>query len=538
MICSAFSLRRAALLAGSAFVLVSGFSTAADTRRPNIVLIVADDLGWRDLSAQGSTFYESPRIDSLAREGVRFTQGYATCQVCSPSRASLMTGQFPARLRITDWIGAAEGTDWKRNTMLLPAYYRHELPPERLTIAEALKEAGYATFFAGKWHLGDTELDWPEYHGFDVNKGGHNRGSPPGGYFSPYENPRLADGPPGEHLPLRLGRETADFIDAHADRPFFATLCFYSVHGPAQTTQTLWQKYRDKAAVTAEPTKRFGDERRRPIREVQDNPIYGGMIEAMDQGVGMVLDALDRHGLRENTVVIFTSDNGGVASGDHWATSNLPLRGGKGYQWEGGVRVPFLVSWPGHIAPRLETDAVVSGVDIYPTVLDLAGLPLRETEHRDGVSLAGALRDKTPVPDRMLVWHYPHYGNQGGDPSSIVRHGNWKLVHTYEDDRDELYRLVEDPMETTDVAAIYPEQTKRMRAELESWLREAEVALPVRNPDYDPEVAVAAIETEMTKGKARLERQAADMLSADWVPEGGWWQDRARQSKPVSADHE
>jgi arylsulfatase A-like enzyme len=521
-----FIVRPVVLLVASVAWFTLSSPVLAEQRRPNVVLIVADDLGWRDLSGQGSTFYESPRIDALAKSGVRFTQGYATCQVCSPSRASLMTGQFPARLRITDWIGAAEGTAWKRNTKLLPAYYRHELPPERVTIAEALNEAGYATFFAGKWHLGDTELDWPEYHGFDVNRGGHNRGSPPGGYFSPYANPRLTDGPPGEYLPLRLGRETADFIEAHADQAFFATLCFYSVHGPAQTTQSLWEKYRVKATSEPQPTARFGEERRRPIREVQDNPIYGGMIEAMDQGVGFVLDALERNNLTENTIVIFTSDNGGVASGDHWATSNLPLRGGKGYQWEGGVRVPFIVAWPAQVAPRVEERAVVIGTDIYPTVLALAGLPLRPTEHLDGVSLEPALRGQADVPERALIWHYPHYGNQGGDPSSIVRRGNWKLIHTYEDGRDELYQMAEDPMETTDVAAKYPDLTVRLRAELDAWLVAAQAELPVINPDYDPVAAAVEREREMTTGKAQQERRAVEMLSLDWVPDGGWWEAR------------
>ena len=513
--------------AGALLALSLAAAATARTARPNVVLIVADDLGWSDLSVQGSPFYETPRIDSLATDGVRFTQGYATCQVCSPSRASLMTGQFPARLNITEWIGAAAGTDWKRNTMLLPAIYRHELPPERVTIAEALKEAGYATFFAGKWHLGDTEQDWPEYHGYDINKGGHDRGSPPGGYFSPYGNPRLTDGPPGEYLPLRLGRETADFIAEHADRPFFATLCFYSVHGPAQTTQARWQKYRDKAAsALPQPAERFGDERRKPIRAVQDNPIYGGMIDAMDEAVGLVIDALDRLDLRENTIVIFTSDNGGVASGDHWATSNLPLRGGKGYQWEGGLRVPFIVSWPGRIAARTDETAVVSGADIFPTVLDLAGLPLRPTEHVDGASLAGSLRDGTALPERALVWHYPHYSNQGGDPSSVIRRGNWKLVHTLEDGRDELYRLDLDPMETTDVAASFPQETAELRAELNAWLKGANANTTFTNLYYDAAKAADAREREMTAGKARLEAEAAAMLEPTWSPKAGWWQDK------------
>ena len=511
------------LLLGAAAELV-----AVEAPPPNVVLIVADDLGWRDLGAQGSTFYESPRLDALAAGGVRFTQAYAACQVCSPSRASLVPGPYPARVGITDWIGAASGEAWKRNTALLPAAYRWGLPHERVTVAEAFQDAGYATFFAGKWHLGETEEEWPEFHGFEINQGGHNRGTPPGGYFSPYRNPRLEDGPPGEHLPLRLGRETADFVTAQAatGRPFFAMLSFYSVHGPAQTTQARWAKFRAKAAALPEPVTRFGEERRRPIREVQDNPVYGGMIEAMDEAVGTVLDALAAAGVAENTVVIFTSDNGGVASGDHWATSNRPLRGGKGYQWEGGLRVPFIVSWPGQVAPRVDEATLISGIDVYPTLLELAALPARPAEHVDGRSLAVTLRTGAAAPERTLIWHYPHYGNQGGDPSAVVRRGDWKLVHTFEDGRDELYRLGEDPMETTDVAAEYPALTAELREALTAFWTEVGAQFPVTNPHHDAAAQAQAREREMSAGRAKLETDAAAMLAPDWVPPGGWWETR------------
>ena len=260
-------------------------------RKPNVVFILADDLGWRDLSVEGSDFYESPHIDRIAKEGMRFTQGYATCQVCSPSRASLVTGKYPARLDITNWKGAQEKEDWKRNTKLLPPAYNWSLPHEDTTLAEAFKNAGYATFFAGKWHLGD-EGSFPEDHGFDINIGGHHRGSPPGGYFSPYENPKMEDGENGEYLPLRLGKETARFIESHKDKPFLAYLSFYNVHGPIQTTKALWEKYREKAVNRPVAKTRFLIERTTPVRQVQDNPLYAGMVEAMDDAVGMVLDCL------------------------------------------------------------------------------------------------------------------------------------------------------------------------------------------------------------------------------------------------------
>lgn len=505
--------------------LSSPFATPqaqAAQKRPNVVLIVADDLGWKDLSVQGSEFYESPNLDRLANSGARFTDGYAACQVCSPSRASLMSGQYPARLGVTDWIGAPEEEEWDRNTRMLPPTYRHELPHERTTIAEALKEAGYATFFAGKWHLGDRETDWPEHHGFDINKGGFDRGGPPGGYFSPYGNPRLEDGPDGEYLPLRLGRETAQFIESNADRPFFATLCFYSVHGPAQTTKELWEKYRQKAAQQPQPAHRMGVEARNPIRIVQDNPIYGGMIEAMDQAVGIVMEALEKNGLAEDTIIVFTSDNGGVASGDHWATSALPLRGGKGYQWEGGIRVPFFVSWPGTIPAGTVSDQPVIGTDVYPTILDLAGLPLRPEEHADGVSLAPALQNK-PLPDRALYWHYPHYGNQGGDPVSIIRDGHWKLVLFHETKSIELYHLDQDPGERNNLVAMYPEQSQRLQQKLKNWLAGMDAKMPLPNENFDEKRFAEAQARIPGPYKERQEKAAAQILEEDWSPNPSWW---------------
>ncbi len=266
---------------------------AASADRPNVLFILADDLGWRDLSGEGSVFYESPHIDRIANEGMRFRQGYATCQVCSPSRASIMTGKYPARLAITDWIGAAEGTAWKRNTRLLPAHYVHHLPHEDVTLAEAFRQAGYRTFFAGKWHLGSAGSH-PEDHGFEFNVGGHHRGSPPGGFFAPYNNPKMTDGPPGESLPIRLGQETAQFIETHREEPFFAFLSFYSVHAPLQTTQRLWAKYREKTTQHPAPDHRFIVDRTSPVRQIQDHPVYGGMVEAMDDAVGIAAKSSDQ----------------------------------------------------------------------------------------------------------------------------------------------------------------------------------------------------------------------------------------------------
>ena len=355
-------------------VVFSGGLASAAPERPNIVFILADDLGWRDLSNEGSTYYETPHIDRIAREGMKFTRGYATCQVCSPSRASILTGKYPPNHGITTWIGEVVGEKWRtrgRHDSLLPPEYDRALRKEEISLAEVFRDAGYTTFFAGKWHLG-SKGSWPTDHGFQINKGGWRVGGPHGGFFSPYKNPNLSDGPDGESLPVRLGEETASFIEDHKGGPFLAYLSFYSVHAPIQTTKELWKKYRDKAAAAGLAEKRFIFDRRLGVRQVQDCPIYGGMMEAMDDAVGIVLDKLDELGLAEKTVVCFTSDNGGVSSGDAFATSNLPLRGGKGRQWEGGIREPFYIKAPG-ITKAGSTSAVpVSGIDFYPTLLELS----------------------------------------------------------------------------------------------------------------------------------------------------------------------
>lgn len=504
------------------------------TKQPNVLFILADDLGWRDLSNEGSTFYESPHIDRIANEGMKFTRGYATCQVCSPSRASIMTGKYPARLNITDWIGAAMGEKWNRNTKLLPAIYNHNLPHEDTTIAEAFQASGYKTFFAGKWHLGG-EGSHPEDHGFGTNVGGHHRGSPPGGFFSPYKNPKLKDGPKGELLPLRLGQETADWIETNKDQPFFAFLSFYCVHAPIQSTEALWQKYRAKAVAQEQPENRFIMDGRLPIRQVQDNPLYAGMVESMDDGVGIVLEKLDQLGLTEDTIIVFTSDNGGVAAGDGKPTSNLPLRGGKGRQWEGGIREPFYIrTGDGQTGT---TDVLAIGTDFYPTLLDLCGIASRPDQHVDGKSLAPVLTsnptaqseaDLELLNKRTLYWHYPHYGNQGGDPSSIIRKGDWKLISYLEEDKVELYNVDDDIGEQTNVASAHPEKVTTMKAELKRWLIETDAALPTTNPKFSAEKS--AMEEIRTKEKVlpNLERQQAAFLDPDFVPRGGWWEETGK----------
>ncbi|MGI9551625.1 MAG: sulfatase [Aurantibacter sp.] len=493
-------------------------------KKPNVLFILVDDLGLKDLSCTGSTFYETPNVDRIANEGIVFTQGYAASRVCSPSRASIMTGKFTARHKITDWIGAKSGTDWRtvnRHDKLLPAAYIHQLPQEDLTLAEAMKAAGYMTFYAGKWHLGD-EGSYPEDHGFDINVGGWEKGSPIGGYFSPWENPKLENKAAGENLSMRLARETSDFIKKNKDSTFFAMLSFYAVHGPIQTTREKWGKYREKAVKSGLADTGYIMERNLPIRQVQDNPIYAGLVESMDDAVGIVLNTLDELGLDKNTIVVFTSDNGGVASGDAFSTANLPLRGGKGYQWEGGIREPYFIKvpWMKNAAPTI--DYPVTGTDFYPTLLDLANVDVLPEQHIDGVSLKPLIEGKT-LPKRSLYWHYPHYGNQGGDPSSIIRENEWKLIHYWEDGNDELYHLTEDPGEQNNVAEGHPEIVERLGQKLRTWLDEVGANMAQIDSEYNEELDRQRHQNIMSEMWPELERQRLNFLSEDFEPNGNWW---------------
>lgn len=493
-------------------------------QKPNILFILADDLGNHDLSSKGSSYYETPHIDRIANEGMVFTQGYAACQVCSPSRASIMTGKSPARHGITDWIGAATGEAWRergRHNKLLPPEYRHNLPHEYITLPEALQEAGYKTFFAGKWHLG-SEGSWPEDHGFDINKGGHDKGWPPGGFFAPFNNPKLEDGPDGENLSMRLARETVKFIQENKDSSFFAFLSFYAVHAPVQTTKDKWKKYRDKAVAAGIADKGFEMGHFLPVRQVQDHPVYAGLVESMDDAVGEVLNALDELGLAENTIVVFTSDNGGVAAGDAFATSNKPLRGGKGYQFEGGIREPYFIRVPWMDIAGRKTDVPATGTDFYPTLLELAGVESRPGQHNDGISLVPVLRGEIP-DDRPLIWHYPHYGNQGGEPSSIIRLGKWKLIHYYEDGHRELYNLEQDMEETTDVSDENPEITGQLADRLFAYLDEVGARYPEKDPLYDAQKEKAHLEEVRNNWLPELERQRLLFLSEDYNPGNNWW---------------
>ncbi len=468
-------------------LILASWSFTQSQTPPNFLFILVDDLGYMDIGCNNpETFYETPHIDQLASDGVRFTNGYAACPVCSPTRASIMTGKYPARIATTDYFGAAQPEKWKRNTPLLPANYTDRLPLSEVTIAETLKDNGYATFFAGKWHLGN-EGYWPEEQGFDINKGGWSRGGPYGGkkYFSPYGNPRLDDGPEGEHLPDRLAEETAKFIENNKNRPFLAYLSFYSVHTPLIGRPDLVQKYENKRANINLQSTIWGNEGKRKLRLVQEHSIYAAMVEAMDQAVGKVLEKLKELNLDRNTVVFFMSDNGGLSTSEGHPTSNLPLRAGKGWLYEGGIREPMIIKWPGVAQSGRVEHAPVISTDFYPTILDMAAIKRKPKQHADGVSLVPLLEKGKPLKRKALYWHYPHYGNQGGTPGAAIRKGDYKLIRFFGTNKIELYNLQADLSESKDLASVIPKKAKALNKRLTSWQNKVNAKLPSPNPNFD-----------------------------------------------------
>ena len=483
----------AGLVVATVLFLTAGFvsPSAAVTsvnpgEHPNILFILVDDLGWADIGAFGSSFYETPTIDALTKKGVKFTSAYAACPVCSPTRASIMTGKYPARLHTTDWFGAPQpetvSKHWTKNKPLLPASYEENLPLSETTLAEALKSNGYSTFFAGKWHLGETADYWPEHQGFDINQGGYSAGSPKGkGYFVPYANPRLPDGPPGENLTGRLADETVSFISEHKNSPFLAYLSFYAVHNPLGAPKELVDKYTEKRKRLGLDDK-WGKEGENKVRLNQSLPVYAALVETMDRAVGKVLTSLAQNGLDKNTIVVFMSDNGCLATAEGQPTSNLPLRAGKGWLYEGGIREPMAVYWPGVTKAGSRSDQAVTSTDFYPTLLEMVGLPLLPNQHRDGVSLVPILRGKA-MNRGPIYWHYPHYGNQGGSPGSAVRDGDWKLIEWFEAGRGlELYNLKTDIGEQTNLAQTNPAKTRELHEKLQAWRKSVDARLPTKNP--------------------------------------------------------
>jgi arylsulfatase A-like enzyme len=482
------------------FPVTAGLMSAKPGQpKPNIIFILLDDYGYTDLGCYGSTFYETPNIDRLAGEGVRFTEAYASCPVSSPTRASIMTGKYPVNTGITDWIpGRQASKNSGAPTDKLKALpFTLSLALEETTVAEALKKQGYSTMISGKWHLGETEEFWPEHQGFDVNSGGFSKGAPvrnneADGFFSPYGNPRLTDGPKGEYLTDRQTDEAIKFIDQSKKGPFFVYLSYYAVHNPMQAKEEHIEKFTRKAESMGlskiEPFTRDKEWIRPSMgnnykeRIIQSYPVYAAMIWSVDENIGKLLRKLVELGIEKNTVIIFTSDNGGLSTAEGSPTCNTPLRAGKGWLYEGGIRVPLIIKYPGKSKPGTTIRTPVSSVDFYPSIMEMSGM---KTIHQDidGISILPLLK-KDKMKERPLFWHYPHYSNQGGEPGSAVRLGKFKLIDNFEKGKQELYDLEKDISETTDISSANPEKTKELFKLLEEWRKATNARMMIPNPNW------------------------------------------------------
>lgn len=453
----------------------NGQASGTKQQPPNIVLIMADDLGWKDLHCYGNEQVDTPHLDQLAKEGLLFTDAYSASPVCTPTRAALMTGESPARLNITNHAGGHPPNFRKPGTDLITPIWQRHLPLERVTLAEQLKQAGYATGFVGKWHLshrprsksgavqGPTEPELrPEHQGFDVNLGGCQFGGPPS-YFSPYRLPNLKGKANGEYLPDRCANEGIDFIkstQADGARPFFLCWWNYSVHYPFQAPQDLIAKYEKRKGPGVE------------------NPTYAAMIEGMDLAIGKLLQAIDDQGLRDNTLVIFTSDNG------PFDANVKPLRAEKGYLYEGGIRVPMMVRWPSHVRVGQKDSTPVITMDIHATILEAAGLAADPGNQPDGVSLLSLFRNQSKLDRDAIFFHYPNYAfHKGNRLGSAIRSGDFKLIQFYDDESVELYNLTQDISESHDLAKELPEKASELKQALDNWLQETEARIPDRAPD-------------------------------------------------------
>jgi len=443
-------------------------TSRASDRPPNVILILIDDMGWTDLSCYGSEFYETPNVDRLAASGMRLTHAYSACTVCSPTRSAVMTGKYPARLHITDWIAGSE----RPNAKLKIPDWRQYLPHEEVTIAEFFKANGYSTCHIGKWHLGGEQYG-PTTQGFGINIAGTHVGSPPT-YFFPYKNangslPGLDQGQPGEYLTDRLTDEAMAFISASKDKPFFLYLPYYAVHTPLMAKPEKIERYKAKA----DPS------------NPQHHATYAAMVESLDEGIGRLVAHLDSLKLRENTIVVFTSDNGGLKSNQ--VTSNGPARAGKGSVYEGGVRVPFIVFYPPKIRAGSTSDAPAMSIDLFPTLVELCDVaPKSEKPAWDGLSVSSVLLEKGPIQRDTLYWHYPHYHPGGATPYGAVRSGDWRLVEFYEDGKVELYNLKDDVGEWKDLSASQPQKRAELLGLLRKWRSDVGAQMPTPNPNYDP----------------------------------------------------
>ncbi|TWT97110.1 sulfatase [Neorhodopirellula pilleata] len=515
------------------FFLVAGESKSIAGQRdlttlPNIVLFLVDDLGWSDLGCYGSPFYETPNIDHLAGEGVRFTDAYATCHVCSPSRASVLSGKYPARLGLTDWLTGRKDFPFQR---LLNAPIHDALPLDEVTIAEALRRHGYKTGHFGKWHLGEDPAG-PLQQGFDVQVPTNwYKGWPKAGYHSPFGFDGIDD-KPGDYLTDRLTDESIKFIENNSDEPFFLYLSHFAVHDPIQGRADLVRKYAKKRSrlpndaypfilednpdakpsFTRAEREAMLDEpaydghsilpnRMVKIKQRQDNPQFAAMVETVDESLGRIVAKLNSLGLEHNTIILFTSDNGGMSAANFarpervvhrakldmaYATSNLPLRGAKGWLYEGGIRVPLIIKWPGHGVAGSTCDEPVTGTDYYPTILDMIGVPALPQQHVDGESLCPLLDGSATLDREAIYWHFPHYSNHGmQSPGGAIRSGRYKLMEYFENGTVELFDLEADPSEQYDLSKTHPEMVANLLDLLNRWRNDVNAEMMRSNPDFD-----------------------------------------------------
>ncbi len=455
------------ILSGGIYVL---WKYRVKTKRPNIVFIYADDLGWKDAGFMGSKFYDTPSLDALAASGRIFTNAYANAPNCAPSRAALLTGLYLPRTGVFTVGTSKRGKSKFRR--IIPVQNKTVLDTSFITIAEALRQNGYTSISIGKWHLGDDPESGPLEQGFDYNVGGWHLGHPKS-YFSPYKNPVLEDGPEGEYLTDRLTNEALSFIEKNKDKPFFLYFPHYAVHTPLQAKENLTELFKPRVPD--------GD---------QKNPVYAAMVKSLDESVGRIILKLNELNIRKKTIVIFTSDNGGYGP----ATSMAPLRGSKGMLYEGGIREPFIVSWPGRVKPGTRSDYPIIGTDMFPTILSLTHTDLFPGQQFDGINLKKLfLKGKKP-DERPLFWFFPAYLERyrgvpdiwRTTPASAVRLGNWKLIRFFETGVTELYNLKDDIGETQELSDRFPEKKKEMENLLENWIKETNAPVPYKpNPEFD-----------------------------------------------------
>lgn len=472
------------------FLLAFSQATNAQTKpkKTNILIILADDLGYKDLGCYGSSFYETPNLDALAKDGAKFNNAYAASPVCSPTRAALLTGKYPTKTGVTDWIVGRQAKGIaKPYEKLISAETNYELKLSETTFAEFALTKGYNTFIAGKWHLGEEEKYWPQHQGFNINKGAFTAGSPKGkindttgGFFTPYKNPMLTDGPQGEYLTDRLTNECIDFISNNKNKPFLMFHSMYAVHNPLQAPKKLIEKYKLKQQqLNISDDKRFNKneawmtfEKSWKTRLIQDNPAYAAMIENMDWNIGRIIDALKANGLYENTLIIFTSDNGGLSTAEGSPTSLLPLRGGKGWMYEGGIKVPFIMKWGSTTKPNTTIETPINSIDVFPTIAKTIDKNYKKSNDVDGIDLLKILANSKAYYNRNLIWHYPHYSNQGGKPAAAIREGDFKLIYFYEDKTAELYNIEKDISEKNNISASNPVISKKLTQKLMDWLKQ------------------------------------------------------------------